>query len=321
MDRKSLRDAETAVWQRLLDSMMAQYWVVFALRLVATIGGALVAVIGGGMEGPMIGGSGPTPKGWSILLGAGAAALSGLILLLAEREKPNLIADVRVKLAALREFIDLRDDMVQREIWRADCDAAAKTMMEAVENILIDSSGDLAIDIQTVLDVAVPLQLYALGIEFDEDFTYSVFKRDGRRRKMVRIAEVWFNDADAVHDNRLWAKGQGFTGQAWAAGRPIGVPDANDLVARQIYAQSPEDYPAELMHLGIRPDEERYRSFACIPIKVGVNPEPWGILTVTSDVVGRFDAVSSDTRGAENMPTLRLAAALIALVVAAGTNN
>lgn len=321
MDRSDLRRRETAIWARMLDSMMAQYWVVFTLKLLGVVGGSILGAIGGGIEGPLRDAAGFTLKAFTIFSGAGVAGLSGIILLLGDRERPNLINDVRHNLDALRDYIDRREEMISRESWRVDCDTANRVMLESVENLLIHPSGSISDDVQTVFDVCTPTLLDALGMEFEEDYTISVFQRDAVKNKMVRIAESWFNQDEAQHDKREWDKGQGFTGQSWSAKHTIGVPDANDPVARQIYAMAPQDYPEALKGFGIRPDEERFRSFACVPIMVGADSEPWGILTVTSDAIGRFDAVDGDSRGADNIPTLRLAAALVALVAAANSKD
>lgn len=321
MMRKELREHEADVWSKLFDGMIAQYWVLFAIKAVAIVGGGIIAAIGGGMEGPLRDSAGFTTKGFTILGGAGAAMLAGLVLLLADRERPNLINDVRAHLSKLREYVDRYDDMIARESWRIDCDSASRVMLETVENVLLQPSGSVSDDVQTLLDFATPHLLDALSIGYAEDYTFSIFQRSDALGCMVRIADKWFHEDDAEHDQRPWAKGQGFTGQAWLAKKSIGVADANAAGVREAYAQKPEDYPQELRDYKVRPDEERYRSFLCVPIMVGAEPEPWGILTVTSDAMGRFDHIEGDTPGSDNVQIMRLTAALIALLVASATKT
>lgn len=325
MDRFELAEHESRIWEKLFKSFIAQRRVITTLQLLA-ICGALVAAIGGGMEGPLSYPSlWPTLKGGMIFFGALASTLVGALLLVADRERPELMNSVRDTLAKLRKYVDLNDAMHQRETWRQDCDNVSRIMLEAVEDALLNPVEDLAIDIDSVLEVTTPTLLLALGIGMREDYTVSVFRRDSAASLMVRIAEKWFVDADAEQDKRRFKKGQGFTGQAWLLGHTIAVPDANSVVTQQIYSLQPDDYPADYPET-IRPDEERFRSFACIPIMVGAVPnpekrEPWGILTVTSDEVGRFDAVGNGTRGSDNVPILRMVSALIALIAASRVEN
>ncbi len=320
MDRFELSDQETRIWEHLFTGFLRQRRVITTLQLLA-ICGALIAAIGGGMEGPLTVSYWFTLKGGMIFFGALASTLVGGLLLIADQEQPRLINAVRESLSKLRQHIDLHDAMERREAWRQDCDNVLRIMLEAVEDALLNPVEDQAIDIDSILEVTTPTLLLALGIGMREDYTVSVFRHDPAEALMIRIAEKWYVEADATLDRRRFKKGQGFTGQAWLAGHPIALPDANAAEAQQVYALQPDDYPPGYP-ASIRPDHERFRSFACIPIMVGADPnpkgrEPWGILTVTSDVVGRFDAVGKGTRGSDNVPILRMVAALLALVAAA----
>ena len=314
MNRAELRQRETAIWARLLDSLLANHWTQVGIKILAVICGSLAAGIGGGMEGPLTAQAWPTLKGSLVIFGAGSSAVGGLLLIAADRERPGLIGDVRRDLEVFREYLDLHDQMSERESWRVDCDNALKIMLEAVEKSLLNTPGSVTANMQAVLDVSYLSLLDALGVVDGEDYTISIFKRDDGAGEMVRLAQQWYSEADTVADTRSWAKTQGFTGQAWVNRRTIGVPDALDPVARQIYTRPPEKTfePGNLD--GVRADNARYRSFACVPIMVGVEQEPWGMLTITSDIVGRFDAVGARTRGGDNIPMIKIAAALMALV-------
>lgn len=321
MVRKALRESEAGIWDRLHNTLSVQHGIITALKAVGLIGGTIVAAVGGGMEGGLRDEVLFTEKGWLIILGAGAAVISGLILLLADRERPNLLGEVREHLAKVREYVDHHDDMIARERWRLDCDSASKVMMELVEQLVLNPSGRIDDDIQTFLDFSLPELHLALSMVHGEDYTFSVFQRADGPGYMARIAENWLNDADADLDRRPWGKGQGFTGQAWLKNETIAVADASAPGMKQIYALKPEDFPDELKKFQVRPDEERYRSFLCVPIKVGTETEPWGILTVTSDVIGRFDTIEARTQGSDNVQIVRLTAALIALLVASNRKN
>lgn len=316
MIRRDLRDAEDGIWRQLLDMLLCHHRAIVALKSVGIIGGTLVAAVGGGMEGGLRDDLLFTEKGWLIICGAGAAVISGLILLLADGERPDMIGQIRQHLSTVRRFSDDHAEMVARERWRINCDSASKIMIEVVEQLLLQPSGMIEDDIQTWLDFSVPELRQALSMVDGEDYTFSVYKRSDSLGYMARIADHWLDEVDAEIDRRPWAKGQGFTGQAWLKNETIAVPDANEPGMRQIYAQKPEDYPQALRDDHVRPDEERYRSFLCVPIKVGTAVEPWGILTVTSDTVGRFDRIDAQTPGSDNVQIIRFSAALIALLVA-----
>jgi transcriptional regulator with GAF, ATPase, and Fis domain len=242
------------------------------------------------------------------------------LLLIADKERPQLIAEVREQLSKLRYVIDQHDEFVWRETWRLDCDNASRVMLETVEQLLDKPTPALATDLQALLTVAGPSLLDAFDYARNEEYSFSIFQRVDAKAAMVRIAQNWSVPEDAAKDQRTWKKGQGFTGQCWQSNQVIAVPDANDAVARQVYAMKPEDYPADWPK-ELKTDAERYQSFVCVPIKVGISQEPWGILTITSNVKGRFDTVDQDNAGAANIPLAKLVAALLALIVAANTKN
>lgn len=306
----------------MLDGLLANHWTQVGIKILAVICGSIAAGIGGAMEGALSVAGVYTLKGLLVIGGASAGGVGGILLIAADRERPGLIADVRRDLEKFREYVDHFDAMKLREDWRADCNTAIGIMLGAIEDIFVTPSGSLPDDLQTVLDIATRPLLVALGIDpNEEDYTLSLFRRDCDSAQMVRVAQVWYDDDDEQSDVRRWEKNQGFTGHAWSSRAMIGVPDALDPHARQIYTRPPDKTFSIGNPEGVRPDEERYRSFACAPIAIGTDPEPWGILTITSDVVARFDADGTDTRGGDNLPTIKIAAALLALVAAAGQEN
>lgn len=317
MRRHDLRARETAIWHRLLDSVAANYLVLTLIKMFAIVGGSCAAGIGGGMEGPLTIAAVPTAKGLLVLGGVGLSGLGGLLLIAADRERPGLIGDVRRDLDALRDHIDLHDEMAERESWRLDCDNALRAMLDAVEHSLLHPAGSVEADIQVVLDISCYGLLDAFGVEDFEDYTLSIFRRDDAAQAMVRIAEQWYAWEDTLIDTRSWARGEGFTGQSWASRQTIGVRDALDAEARQIYTTPPTKTFDVGNADGVRPDAERYRSFACVPIMVGRTKEPWGIVTVTSDRIGRFEASATRSRGGDNIPVLKMAAAFLALLISA----
>jgi hypothetical protein len=318
--RSDLTTAENAIWTRLLGAVRSWHRWQFAIKAVLIIGGATIGGIGGGIEGDLFNSDGSVRlKGLMVILGTGAAGLGGLLLLVAERDMPKLIGDVRTQLSSLREHLDGREAMIRREKWRIRCAAALEVLLQSVETALLDAKKTTAQRIQATLDVACAPLVLAFGVK-DDDWTISVFTREDATEEMVRIAWRWQDQASSARDQRRWKKKQGYTGAAWAQNRAIYEADTSLPEAKARYEVPPEKLIGRDNASGIPADEVRYRSIAALPVRLGSDDEPYGILVVTSDHVGRFDS-NPETPGGTNMLTLRQLSAAIALIAAGATKS
>jgi hypothetical protein len=317
MDRQQLRNKENHIWDKMLNWVTASHKLQLAIKVGPIILGSLAAAIGGSMDGDLHD-KALTLKGLLVIVGTFSSAMGGMVLLLADREIPDLVNNIRNDLSDFSSFLDIYDNMLTKEQWRVDCEAASMVMMNAVENTLINSDIPVEDNIQSVLEVCHPSLLSAFNI-YEDDWTISVFRHDEKSFAMIRVAQCWCDDGSSDRDKRQWVKNQGFTGQAWADRRILAESDAQSERARQRYSRPPEKSFGVGNSQGVRPDDDKFRSVACVPIRLGVTEGPWGMLTVTSDVVGRFDYPSTGTRGSENIPLLKLTAAFFALVAAGST--
>jgi len=108
-----------------------------------------------------------------------------------------------------------------------------------------------------------------------------------------------------INEARRWPVGVGVGGVAYANRSEIVVPDMHAKGIGSLYA-----VPGR-----VRPyDADRYRSIAVVPVMVGKNKTPWGVVIGTSSAPSHFSFEEDD--GIEPIEGLRTLAGMVALVVA-----
>lgn len=104
---------------------------------------------------------------------------------------------------------------------------------------------------------------------------------------------------------RIWYDGVGVAGICYASAREIIVPNFQGDGVGSLFNIGKQQRPY---------DQSRYQSIIAVPINVGDDPHPWGVLTATSDTPSHFtldDDGLSYSEGARAMAkTIELAIAL-----------
>lgn len=121
------------------------------------------------------------------------------------------------------------------------------------------------------------------GFEFDDIWSVTVYAYD---RDTERLTPVWYKrteDHPSTGAPRAWRQGDGHVGSAFMQNRILYTIDMADGDASMLLQPSAEN--------GREYDENVYRSFVSAPITLDLNsgPAQFGVLVVTSNVIGRFD--------------------------------
>lgn len=138
--------------------------------------------------------------------------------------------------------------------------------------------------IEAMLDAAVRDAVEAMGYEPGEKWTFSIFSREDRGEDEVMVRSfARSSDREEARDQRTWARGEGYTGAAWARRAPVVETDTRDQTVASDYRVPPDKLKAA--------DADTYVSVAAVPIFVydqrGAR-RVCGCITATSDRAGRF---------------------------------
>jgi hypothetical protein len=183
---------------------------------------------------------------------------------------------------------------------------ALASMREMIEQAMVNT-----LDTATAAEVAINVALFdivgAIGFEPGEYWTLSVFEIDASEDMAFRIAAGWADRAGEEGDGRSWRAGEGYTGMAWRDGAEIIEADTATPAALRRYTVAPGKAKSY--------DPVRYRSVACVPIRIGSDQTIWGVVTATSDTIGRFkdEAPGSEVQAVDMVRDVAGMMALIAV--------
>lgn len=301
---------ENDLWRKLIKGLKRSNKWQFGIKIFLILGGTLVSVIGGAMEGPLSPTAGDgvlTQKGMMVILGACAAGFGGFLLLFMEWETPELLDNAKRYIRQVRIYFNERDALLRLDDKRRALLDMQKNIFEACEQIEIKENIDNVAEV--ILTVGSVNLNAAIGFEAGEAWAFSIFKKvgPGADECMQRIAVHWADRGGEKRDGRSWKKKEGFTGWAWHDGAEVIVEDVN----------APEWHGKFSAPQGKRHENDpvRYVSAAAVPIRLGGANEIWGIVTATSNVAGRFKRNPHDVRS-QNVDTVRVLARLLATQVA-----
>ena len=308
---------EDALWDRLIEGLRKSSKWQFIIKIALILCGTLISVIGAAMEGPLS----PRPpadnpelqvgiltvKGLMVILGASAAALGGAILLFLDWDTPELLNKAKSYMRQVRVYLDERDGLLKLDDKRRALLEMQADIYEGCE--VIGRDEEITAVVRTILHLASPHLAASIGFQPEERWAFSIFQRHGTGDEecMKRIAVHWVDRAGEQRDGRSWKKQEGFTGWAWHDAQEVIVQDVNSAEWNGKFSA-----PVGKQHDG---DTQRYVSAAAIPIKVGKADDIWGVVTATSNIVGRFKRNPHDVRS-QNVETVRVLARLIATRVA-----
>lgn len=121
-----IQTEEARLWEKLILGLRKSSKWQFLIKVVLILGGTLVSVIGGAMEGPLLPKLIPeihgaeigivTLKGAMVILGAGCAGLGGALLLFVEWDTPELLNKAKSYVHQIRMYLDERDALLQLRV-------------------------------------------------------------------------------------------------------------------------------------------------------------------------------------------------------------
>lgn len=284
------------------------------LKIVLIVGGGTFAGVAQFMSSPEKGG---VP--WNQILGIGgvmAMALGGLYSTFRERQTPGALDEARKALEVAREFqareLDQKlalEELEDKQRRLSHIYQAMQIMREAIEQTLLLPPTSERQVADTVLDLASTSIRSAIDFQMDETWTVSIYEavQGSGGIELECIAADRF-DRRAANITRRWAIGVGHTGAAYARGSEIVVPDLADAALGTL-----DQLPAGYSH---PTDQGRYRSIAAVPIRLGPNGPPWGVVVASSDRPRRF-TLNLDEPGSLGAETTRAVAGMIGLAVEA----
>lgn len=148
----------------------------------------------------------------------------------------------------------------------------------------------------------------ALGFETSHEWTLGIYRAENAatpgRKQLRLVAHKRAIDCE-ISEARVWPEGIGIMGTAFVNKRDIIIPDANEPTLRSIFARHDQ--------LARPIDEERYVSFAAIPVLVGGDDTPWGAVIATNNQPHHFSTDSA--HGVQTAEAVRAVAGMVALGV------
>jgi hypothetical protein len=168
-----------------------------------------------------------------------------------------------------------------------------------------------------VADVLVAMRLelrIALDFQIDNTWTIVVFKSmldnsDGYRY-LHCIAHDRSIECD-ISKARRWREGIGVGGIALARNDEVVAPDILESSAVSLFSLNGDAVREE--------DRKRYRSMFAVPVQVGSDTLPWGVVLASCNEPGHFPSsdVDMEDSSLNNKEGLRALAGMVALAVAA----
>lgn len=256
---------------------------------------------------------------WSIagLGAAGAVFIGGIFIAFTERNPFMDLRQAHEALEAARAREEkINDDLenfrqVEHETNRLrDLYSAMDVMRSAVQLAMTVPTGGETATIERLLEAAERPLLLACDFAHPQHWTLCVYNAtidpESKHATLKCIAHSRSIKCD-IAQARTWEEGEGITGAVYARGMEIIIPDllARELgTSYELKPQNKRDY-----------DTVRYRAIIGVPIKVGTEMKPWGVVIATSSDPGHFtpDHVS----GVRTVEGPRALAGMVALAIQA----
>lgn len=252
----------------------------------------------------------------SVGIGAAIAILfAGVFIGFSERNSFAEVDDARSALETARRIqarFDRRvadDRQVNQQAARMlQLYTAMNLMRDAVEAAIVGPQQDVIVSVTALLDAAErPLKL-TLGFEMDHYWTLCIYVAEldaTTQRIALRCVAHRRAKECPLAEARKWPEGIGIAGEVYSRNMEIIVPDLAAAELGTLYRianPKPED-------------EERYRSIVGVPIKLGQEPKPWGVVIATTDNPEQF--LPDEDDGVRAVEGARALAGMVALAVEA----
>jgi hypothetical protein len=295
--------------------------------------GALMAGVGQFLKDPLP--ATPPAIAWNLVIGYVGVALvfaGGIWTIFAERSAPKALQVARLALREadrkegkiielqrttdrLIEDTDLRAKILEEHNdWLSGLYTFSQTLREVVERQLSAHTPLNEQGLQEILDSNGRRLTQLLDFDASELWTIAIFRANGEKprdaERLVCVANLRADRTEQAGEHRTWGRGEGVAGHAFMTARELIVHDLQDT-ERYSWLHVPDEKKS---------DKDRYRSLAAVPISVGSQQDPWGVVVATSDVESRFDLDGYEV-GAGRLEPLRLLAGIVAVAVAASNSQ
>jgi len=278
----------------------------FAKIALISIGSALAAIAQFTQFPPQ----GPT--GWQVA-GIGASlivAVGGIFVWITEQDAPkelsiahSAVEKAREALAGYEELYQLTDEM-DRLVYLVQATNLMRGVIERAAGAGLPEDKVAAL-ILKACDRSLPI---AMGFQQADQWTIGIYKasalQDGRH-ELICIASKRAIECD-VSEARRWREGTGIAGVCFSINDEVVIPDLQAQGVRSVFGSAANEVRQY--------DTERYRSMVAVPINVGKDAQPWGVIAATNDRVDHFTATATD--GLSNHEGARSLAGMVALGVA-----
>lgn len=236
------------------------------------------------------------------------AGLGGFALAIRDKDGAEELELARQALARAQQIEEdyaWVDTLIAQQVRAAHLYSATSAMRGAIERLAVAKCTVSEQDLRAMLTVGEPSLLGSLGFEVGSHWTLGIYvnEPDAQTRSLRLFATSRSTPCD-VTQARRWPAGVGVAGTALAQSREVIVPDlaAPELGTLHDLSGSSRPY-----------DDDRYRSIAAVPIMVGAEPEPWGVVVATSSQPKHFEVIEQGVQAAEGVRAL---AGMVALALA-----
>lgn len=255
--------------------------------------------------------------GWQVagMAASVIVAVGGIFVWLTEDDAPRELTVARNAVEKAREAL-----LGYEELYAIT--AENERLVELIQAIYVMRSvieaavGSARTDIELarlVLDACDRHLPIAMGFQQVDQWTIGIYKAeptgDGRS-ELVCISTKRAIPCEPK-EARKWKEGTGIAGVAFSIRDEVIIPDLQTEGVSAVFGANANEVRTY--------DSERYRSMIAIPITVGKNDEPWGVVSATNDRVDHFSAFQGN--GLTNHEGARALADMVALGVAVCRSN
>lgn len=182
-----------------------------------------------------------------------------------------------------------------------------------IESILEGPKPDEQEAINTLLEHVRQDLLIALGFSPKDIYTVVVYRAEFDPSDgyfWLRCISHERQIKCELSDARRWREGIGVGGMAFARDDEVAAPDILASSAKSLFSLT-SGHVREL-------DYKRYRSLVAVPVNVGNDPKPWGVVLASSDQPNHFlvDGEHDDLMASLRSEALRAFGGMVALAVA-----
>ena len=306
LSRESLKhQKEVLADDRLSRLQRADAWRVF-FSVVVIVGGGIAAIT------QLIPSNFIVPSSnWVGIFGAVLAILAGVVVAFTERDGPSMMERAQIAIDSAQELIAERENISKLidQLYGADeknrsIQTALRFILDYIDELNSSQGEDIKENLRNMFRSVLREIEISIGVTNKEQWTITVFMRNSENSLMVPLVKWRANRGEEDEPTRSWAKGSGYTGLAWANRTEIVLADTSSPTALAL-----------LKDIAPR-DPELYVSVIAVPIKPSFDNDVWGVLTVTSDLKGRFSelANSGSAQSVENVKLLGAALSLFAIL-------